>query len=563
MPKLHTKLNGSTKKSKIVKFIHKHNKISLFCLFLALALIIFSPFIFKKGFILTLDMVFAPNYFIQWNDLTNGYWLYNSIPLQFTMELITKIVSGEYLQKLILIFIFTLMGYAFYQNITLKNQYAKFLGAVLYMWNPFVHERLLAGHWHFLFAYALTPYFFKFCDNFFLKNKSNFKYLVKFIFFWTLIIILNAHHSVLLGIVFLTYFFISLLNKKTLKIKLIKKTILALAILIFINSFWLIPYILMENPAIKYFNLEHFYAFSGKPDFEYGLTLNLLGMYGFWREGVHLPIAKIFLKNYWLLIFFPIFLLILIGIISQIKKKHRSVIIFIIGMMTFFLALGPSPETYKINQWIFEHVPGFKGMREPQKFLALTIYAYSFFLTYGIAALFKKMRIYNKHIKSTLLTICVFAIIITYSFTLAFGAQLKLSSYPINWYSLKKEIKNNEKILSLPWHQYGNYPFIKTNVLDPTPYFFGKNVISSKDFELVNVKNKKLTEQEKLILNLIKNKNSEKWQRTLNDLDIKYIILHKNFDMNEYEFLKKFQFLKIYSNGKYSLIYKIQNNKTS
>ncbi|MDO8515123.1 MAG: hypothetical protein Q7S14_01360, partial [bacterium] len=87
--------------------------------FAILALAIIFPLL-SPGFILTLDTIMVPG-------------------------------GADIVQKLTLFLIFFLAGYGMAR--LCKNYFA----GILYAINPFVYERVMAGHWDFLIGYALFP----------------------------------------------------------------------------------------------------------------------------------------------------------------------------------------------------------------------------------------------------------------------------------------------------------------------------------------------------------------------------------------------------------------------
>lgn len=102
------------------------------------------------GYVLTLDMVFTPNGSdINVSDWSYGLetWLFGGLPFFLLLiEGIGSLVPMWVIQKIILFFTLFLAGFSAHHLCPAKNQLGKYFAGLIYMLNPFVYVRFMAGH---------------------------------------------------------------------------------------------------------------------------------------------------------------------------------------------------------------------------------------------------------------------------------------------------------------------------------------------------------------------------------------------------------------------------------
>ncbi|MDD4902602.1 MAG: hypothetical protein PHE24_05725 [Patescibacteria group bacterium] len=167
---------------------------------------------FWPGYILTLDMVFAPHLnFNAW--FSEGNFL-NSSPLIYLLKFLNLFLAGWVIQKILILGLFFLIGYLAYLYLPVpKKNYARYFAALVYLINPFVYERFLAGQITVLFAYAFLPPFIAALIRFHRQPlwKSVFK-----LFGWLILInIFSLHLFVMSVLVLAGYFAVSFFLRQT------------------------------------------------------------------------------------------------------------------------------------------------------------------------------------------------------------------------------------------------------------------------------------------------------------------------------------------------------------
>src|SRR4051812_1984150 len=117
----------------------------------ALAVVVLGPMLLP-GYILTLDMVFAPSFHFSFSA---GDFI-NSAPLWLLLQYLYIFLPGWVVQKLMLVVLFFSIPYLSLRFLPVPQRFStRLFAALVYTLNPFVYARMLAGQWAHLLAYAL------------------------------------------------------------------------------------------------------------------------------------------------------------------------------------------------------------------------------------------------------------------------------------------------------------------------------------------------------------------------------------------------------------------------
>ncbi len=122
----------------------------------ALALLMLGPAL-GPGYVLSYDMVWVPDLAMRADFLGLGTSLPRAVPSDAVVAVLDEVVPGMLLQKLVLFG--ALVGGGLGASRLAPPSLVGGLAAVsFYVWNPFVAERLLMGHWPVLVSYAALPW---------------------------------------------------------------------------------------------------------------------------------------------------------------------------------------------------------------------------------------------------------------------------------------------------------------------------------------------------------------------------------------------------------------------
>ena len=116
------------------------------------------------GFVLTYDMVWVPDLAVRGDFLGLGSSLPRAVPSDMVVALLDEVVPGVVLQKAVLVGTLVVAGTGAWRLVGLaglvgrSGVLAGLAASTLYVWNPFVAERLGIGHWPLLMTYAALPW---------------------------------------------------------------------------------------------------------------------------------------------------------------------------------------------------------------------------------------------------------------------------------------------------------------------------------------------------------------------------------------------------------------------
>jgi hypothetical protein len=110
------------------------------------------------GYVLSYDMVWVPDLALGRDAWGLGTALPRAVPSDAVVALVDEVLPGQVVQKLILLASLGVAGAGAARVCLDRGAAAAVAAASLYVWNPFVAERLVLGHWPLLVGYAALPW---------------------------------------------------------------------------------------------------------------------------------------------------------------------------------------------------------------------------------------------------------------------------------------------------------------------------------------------------------------------------------------------------------------------
>jgi hypothetical protein len=512
---------------------------------------------FSQGYILTLDMIFAPDSFRIADTFYGFNNQYSVLPFFAFLNFLNIFLSMELIQKFIFFFIFFVSGLSMYKLCPEDWGVGRYFASFLYMLNPFIYVRFLAGHWLILLAYSVSPFviraFMDFFDSPSSKKSLYLAVILTFVFF------IDTHTPFLLLIVFGAFYIVNVMEsgKNAGKVREVSKfAVLTGLYLLFLNSYWLVPSFIGGQGPLGEITGSDIYVFTTKQDLNFNTLFTTASMYGFWRIGY--TYTKDLLP-FWYLIFFIILFLTVHGFVMKYRHPKYGIYVrgfAIIAVLSVLLAAGISGPFAGVFEFLFNNVFFFKGFREPQKFVALLVLAYSYLGGVGVVELEKILKENDsipkngsrKRTYAYLIIALTLSTPFIYSFTMfnGFWGQLKPTDYPKDWYEVNDFLNQDNQdfnILFLPWHLYMDFKWLPTpqkRIGTPASIFFDKPVIQGENMEAGTIYSSTSNPVSRYIEYLVGNRDKiENLGELLAPLNVKYILLTKEVDYKSYDFLYK------------------------
>jgi hypothetical protein len=510
-----------------------------------LSLAIMLPLL-KPGFVLTLDMVFAPHIRMP-SDVTSSYLFYA------LLNILNVIVPSDVLQKIMLLAIPYLSGWGMYRLLQYAGDdptggsepinWGAYVAGLLYAVNPFVYSRFMAGQFAVLLGYSLLPFFVH--SLLILLRRPSWRSSICLGIWLTVIGIVSIHTlgpiAILLMVALVLVIWRDRHNNQL--ARTLKFLGLSLVSMLILSSYWLVPLVLGHGATAQALNgftsgdQQAFETLGGSP---IGRLANVLRLQGFWAEGHDLFRSPQAHMIGWGLIVLALWLLIATGVRDAWRRHER----FITVLLMASAGVGVLLAIDVANTALGNILPFFNGFREPQKFVALVALAYAFFAGQGVIALqdhYKRTKQWTRRTVALAVGILL-PVLITPTMFWGFGGQLQAHQYPTAWVTMNERLdKDHSKynVLFLPWHLYMYYGFVGRIIASPATNYFDKPMIVSNQMELKDASPTSIDPRKTLLNNAIlpqAGRGTHLGAR-LAPLRIKYVLLDKDDDYSKYSYL--------------------------
>jgi hypothetical protein len=554
------------------------NKIKEYFPYALVILAIILPWFFRSGYLFLTDMVWGPKIALDW---TSAAFLFNLLVKGLSFVLPIPFLEKVFITAVLAI---VLLGGRLLVKTVLEYDRAGggsanglvFVLALFALFNPFVYDRALYGQFGILLAYGLllftVAYLFKTWQTLDLKN-------LRWAAVFNAVAFLFSAHFIFLLAPFYLLFAIGLYGKRReIKAgdggkKFLLSLLFYLLIVAVLNANWLIALFVKTSPLTNFVEQgitnQDLVAFAtaGKNGAE--ALRNVLLMSGFWGKD-QFRYLDLTTTPGWQRSFILLAPLILFGVYRGFRRPGRGVKIFSAALLAIFvaavvLAVGiKSGLTRNFVMFLYDHLPLYKGLREPQKWVAAIIPIYLFFLTLGVARLAKVKAVANNRIIGGLL---IAAVIVMQAPSLLWGfnRQVWSTPYPDDWYQVNKLLLNqgapshecSDRILFLPWHMYMSFNWVGKIIANPAASFFACPVLSGTDMEWGGIYDNSTDPNGDAVAAWLA-AHGKGGAPALSGSPVRYIVLAKELDYASYLWIKDLPYVKPLLETRTLLVYEVK-----
>ncbi len=465
------------------KIFEKYNKI----VFALIALLLLYP-TFQKGYIFLLDSNVTSNL-----SLSDINWATDPI-VKIVYSLLAMIFTFGVFQRVYLFAIIFFLGIAGYRLAKKTGSiYARYFAGLFLIFNPFVYARLVEqpgialGS---LFFFWFLVYLLEHLEE---RKKNNKKILLASVFAG-LAVATFAHSIFFVAITTAVLLIFDFVKKRDRRFVL-KTGIVILSILFIVNINWLMASSSGTNSrisSVKSFGPDDFEAFRTKAIGGESIYFTALSLQGYWGEYGE-RFVSIRENPFWILAFW---LILLLAIFSAVKKWKESYVVKALTVI-FFIALildigVSSPLISPLVIFLYEHLPLYIGLREPQKWAAVLVFVYSYLGMWGVKYALG-LKFVKRYQGGAGFILAILPIIFAFPMIRGMHAHLAPHNFPSGWQEAREFLggySNDDrsgKILVLPWHSYLELNFAGKSVTNPTKNYFGKNIIQGNNTEFGKV----------------------------------------------------------------------------
>ena len=468
-----------------------------FSVFLFISILILGEAL-SPGYILQLDMAYGP----QSSNLIFREYLYGiggnesnaggSPTIQVVFALITwcldALVPMWAVQKFWLLLLLTTAGISMYSVIPTDSRSGKYIGAILYLVNPFMAVRLLAGHFFIIWGLAFLPKVFQLivrwpCDR---GYRSAFSLAV-----W-LSILAGSLHFFYLALALLSLVILTRLITDGERWLMIRRSLLVFGILVALNLgfFWSLFFETGQLVATAESSRSSISDLMRSVSREGVLLLELAALHGFWHE-IGADVERVF---GWQFIVIGLIGFTLYGVLDVIGKSRNGMTHALVAFLAIFslVVAGAHSLKFDIYSWIFDIVPFFELFRDSHKLVGVAVFVYAFYGGVGCGALLSKMRkMYSfRRFYIPELVTGILLILIVYNTAGLFsppGNYFFNRTYPDTYVEAERILsqrQGTESVVFFPWHGYMSFGWAGNSTTNLAPGYFSGIVLAGDTIEV-------------------------------------------------------------------------------
>jgi hypothetical protein len=453
-------------------------RLLLFMTVLVSAGLALGPVLLARGYVLVGDMTFVPRQ--PWKPMWLGLdgSVPRAVPADAFVSVLSYAVPGDLLQKAVLLAVFVLGGWGVVRLLDGLRPVARAAAALLYVWNPFVYERLAIGHWGLLLGLAALPWVVLAAGR---VRDGKHGALLGLWLWLALAAFSSPTGGVVAGVVALVMSFKRGSGTRSAKV---------VATAALVNLPWIVPGVLGQ--AVGSSDPGGAAAFAARSDTPLGPFASLAGLGGIWKTSI-VPAER----SSWLLATAALGVsLVAVGFLWRLgRSTQRSMVglfqrLLACGFLGLALAWLPSTDWgAAMMQLLIDHLPGAGLLRDSQKWLMPFVLVVA--VGFGAAADRATAWLRNRDDALGWVAVLLGGLPLLLLPSLAWGqlGELTPVRYPAEWGQVASRLEAagaaRDRVVVLPWSAYVRYPWNdRRAALDPAIRFFPGEVITSDDLVL-------------------------------------------------------------------------------
>lgn len=457
--------------------------IAALCL-VPLALLVLGPVLWSRGYVLVGDMAFVPDqpWKPAWLGLDGS--VPRAVPADAVVSVLGQVVPGDLLQKAILLGILLFAGWGMLRLTAVVEglgQPARFGGAVLYLWNPYVFERFAIGHWGLLVGYAALPWVL---TSALAVRRETSSALPSALPGLVLGLAVAAVGSPTGGLLAGLAAVVVIAGRDRLR-----STVALLAAIVLVNLPWLAPAVLNDAGTSDSAGVA---AFAARSDTPLGMPASLLTFGGIWKDSVVPGEREVGLLTLGSLVV----ALGSLGFLVVRARRHRATddlaaprLLVLAGLG---LVLAGLPALGAGERWVtalVETVPGAGLWRDSQKLLVPFVVVTCVGFALLLDAVGRRLRRQGMPWLSVTVLLALLPVALLPSLAWGLSGRFSPAVYPGEWHTvravLEQQPESTRRTAVLPWSAYQRLPWNdRRAALDPASRFFPGDVVVSEDLTL-------------------------------------------------------------------------------
>lgn len=441
---------------------------------LALTALILGPLL-GPGYLLVRDAVSTPRSYVTDSALGLTDAAARAVPQDWLIASLSSVVDGGIVVKAILFAALWLAGWGAARMTAVllpgTGLGPQLMASTVMLWNPYVAERLLQGHWSLLTGYAALPWVV--CAAVAIRRGVPGGW-------WALTLSLAAAGLTPTGAILAGIMAAALLVRLSGSWDYRKGARAACRLLLLflaVSAPWLAATVLSGGDGAS--DPAGVGAFAARAEPGLGTVGSLAGLGGIWNSTA-VPGSR---TSLWALAGTVLLLAVVACGLPALWRRRRHPVIgalaVLAGLAVLLPALGATGWGLEAGEWAVAHVPGAGLLRDSQKWVALAAPLYALAAAAGVRALSKRAPLPGA------VPVAAIAAVTLALPDLAWGVggALKPVQYPPAWRQVAHQLELSKEagdVAVLPTGMFRRFPYSgDAPVLDPAPRMLPRDVLQT------------------------------------------------------------------------------------
>jgi len=507
--------------------VHRRDAIICAAWALALLLVLFAPLL-TGGTVLLLDQADVPiGPHATLGSYTFGFppGLTSRAPITASLLALFRTLPLEPLKLVPLVAYVPIAALGLYRLFD-RRALPTVAATTLFVVNPFTLDRSFAGQAYILLGYALLP-----LAVWLATKEPTWRSGVSFGLIFSLQAAFSIHFVFITGVLAILAWLLGPLSFR----KRTSMFLVAACVSLVACAYWLIP-IASQGGELDQVTLHDVALFGTRADPVLGLVPNLLALRGFWRATPTLqyPVPALLVCTIALLAVAAL------GISSREEERPRGRVMLAAATVGIILACGAAGLLGDAFAWSFEHVPGFRVMREPQKFVALYALGLAWAFGLGVEHLVRGTPRSGPRRRLVAIALCAVPLAASFPMMVGLWGEIRPSHYPASWTAADAIMGSGSgRILALPGDAYLSFPWTQDRaVANPMTSFFSREVVSDGNVELGGLESQTSNATSRYLSFVTAvGPRTRNFGNLVAPLDVQFILLAKTEDWARYRWL--------------------------
>jgi hypothetical protein len=438
-----------------------------------LALLILGPVLLRRGFALRGDMVLVPHQ--PWKDA----WLAldgsapRFVPGDAVLWALTAVLPGDLVQKAVLLGALVLAGVGAGRLVAEHAAPGRAAAIILFVWNPWVLERLSIGQWGSVVGYAALPSVVRAAAR--VRDDPGGSWPV--LALWLAFTALWSPSSALAGA--LTAFCVVVVGRRA------GPALVTLGLAVVMSLPWLVPSFVngdrIDSPGAQ------FAAFAGRAESSAGLFASVASLGGIWKSSVVPPertVALVVLLSCLTTVIALVGLWRSRGTPDPAARSTRTGLVVLAGVAVVLSVLPALPGLTEAFDATTRVLGALSALRDGHRFLGPAVLVLLPGIAWAADRVWQTGRQGREALRAVAAILVLLPALCLPSMAWGLGGDLRPVTYPGEWFRARAVIgkdvaEHGGATLVLPWR--GTYRGFAWNdrraMLDPAPRFFAGEVL--------------------------------------------------------------------------------------